>query len=291
VLFQKPGDQMSILSSYALSYQVKFEALPDSDLAAVAASCQPAKRAQLSGRSALRNAVIAMDRSRARADADIKRLFPELASGCPDASRPSWPEALGMTMFLTPLNFHTNPVPAEVRYSWKLRSQRTRMFWPADSPTATEDVLMLAAHGYSVTRTRAGGVQCLAALPGTPRPNWISEAQCACEGVINGTTPLTPYGTVQILRCPATKPRVFWTWYTVDGRPMVFMVTPSSGDEPTALITMADYYAWLPGHISAESAFEKPAQCPDPVIQPRAKSQPRSPEPCGRCHLTPDKPQ
>ena len=40
---------------------------------------------------------------------------------------------------------------------------------------------------------------------------------------------------------------------------MVFMVTPSSGDEPTALITLADYYEWLPGYVSAEDAFEKPA--------------------------------
>src|SRR5439155_10275473 len=128
LLFQKPGDRLSILSSYALSYQVRFEALPESDLAGVAASCQHAMRAQQSGRAALRNVVIGMERSRARADPGIKSLFPELASGCPDASRPSWPEALGMTMFLTPLNFHTDPLPAEVRYSWKLRSQRTRMF-------------------------------------------------------------------------------------------------------------------------------------------------------------------
>ena len=32
LLFQKPGDRLSILSSYALSYQVRFEALPESDL-------------------------------------------------------------------------------------------------------------------------------------------------------------------------------------------------------------------------------------------------------------------
>jgi hypothetical protein len=70
------------------------------------------------------------------------------------------------------------------------------MFWPADC---------------------AGFVQCVAAQPGTPRPNWISEAPCACEAVIKGTTSLTPYGSVQILSCPATKPRVFRTWYTFDG--------------------------------------------------------------------------
>jgi hypothetical protein len=291
LLFQKPGDQLSILSSYALSYQVRFEALSETDLAVVAASCQRGKRAQQSGRRALHNALSSLERSRLRANTEINRLLPELDPGCPDATRPSWPEALGMTMFLTPLDFHTNPVPAEVQYNWKLRSQRTRMFWPGESPLANEDVLMLGARGYSVTHTRAGDVQCLAALPGAPRPNWIREAPCACEAVIKGTTSLTPYGSVQILRCPATKPRVFWTWYTFEGRPMVFMVTPSRGDEPTALITLADYYEWAPGYVSAEGAFEKPVQCLDTQIQSQTKGPPRSPEPCGRCHLTPDRPR
>jgi hypothetical protein len=290
LLFQKPGDQLSIFSSYALSYQVRFETIPETDLAAVALSCQPNKRAQQSGRSALHNVLRTMESSGARANKDINRLFPELDSVCPTA-RPTWPEALGMTMVLTPLDFHTNPVAAEVQYSWKLRSQRTRMFWPAGSPIAHEDVLMLAARGYSVTHTRAGDVQCLAALPGTPRPNWIREAPCACEAVIKGTTSLTPYGSVQILRCPATKPRIFWTWYTFDGRPMVFMVTPSSGDEPTALITLADYFEWRPGYVASEGVFEKPVQCLDTQIHSQTKGPPRSPEPCGRCHLTPDRPR
>jgi hypothetical protein len=44
LLFQKPGDQLSILSSYALSYQVRFEALSETELSVVAASCQRGKR-------------------------------------------------------------------------------------------------------------------------------------------------------------------------------------------------------------------------------------------------------
>jgi len=82
---------------------------------------------------------------------------------------------------------------------------------------------------------------------------------------------VTPYGSVQILSCPATKPRVFWTWYTFDGRPMLFMVTPSSGDEPTALITLADYYEWRPGYVASEGVFDKPAQCRDMPSASRAK--------------------
>jgi hypothetical protein len=46
----------------------------------------------------------AMQSSRSRADADIKRLFPEIDVDYPPM-RPRWPKALRMTMFLTPLNF------------------------------------------------------------------------------------------------------------------------------------------------------------------------------------------
>jgi hypothetical protein len=294
LLFEKPSEWLSILSSYALSYQVSFETLSQSDLPAVAASCQNAKQhTQQSGRKALRSLLDAMDRSRSRASAEIKRLMPELAVDCSKLPSPAWPESLAMTMLLTPLKFHANPFPSEVRYDWKSRSQRTRMFWPTGSPVLVEDVLMLGAHGYSVTRKQSGAVQCIAALPGTPRPGWISEAPCACEGVINGTTPLTPYGPVQILRCPATEPRLFWTWYTLEGRPMVFMVTPSSGNEPTALITLADYYTWLPGYPSEKPDFTRPTQCPAPELGLRVMSRyPRAPsnEPCGRCHLTADAP-
>lgn len=272
-----------------MTYQVRFDAISRPDLSAVAASCRHAqRRTQQSARNALQSVLDAMERSPSRASAEIMRLLPELDADCTQAPRPVWPDSLAMTMFLTPLNFHSNPFPTEVRYDWKLRAQRPRMFWPAESPIQSEDVLMLGAHGYSVTRKRAGGLQCLAALPGPPRPNRVSEAPCVCAAVINGTTPLTPYGPVQILRCPATEPRLFWTWYTFEGRPMSFMVTPSSADEPTALITLADYYAWLPGHQSEASAFERPPQCPTPQVTPHHRP---TNEPCGRCHLTPDAPR
>ena len=306
LLFQKPGDHLSVLSSFAVSYQVSFEPLPQSNLATLASACRQGARRRQGGvydaLHTLESAALessALESSPSRADAEIKRLFPQLAMRCA-SSRPHWPQALAMTMFLTPLDFGTDPVPAEVLYNWQLRSQRTRMFWGAQSPTADEDALMLAQHGYSVSRQRSGEVQCIPALPGTPRPNWLAEAPCTCEGMIGAGSPLTPYGAAEILRCPATPPRLFWTWHTLEGRPMMFMVTPSKGDEPTALITLADYYAWVPGYPSGESLFARPAQCPDLSARPGAKlaiGRPpsrligRAPEPCGSCHLTPEKPQ
>src|SRR5262245_1060202 len=290
LLFQKPSDRLSVLSAFAVSHQVHFEPLKETDLAARAAACAEDGRSRR--QSGLHEVLEALGGAPSRADSELKRLFPELHMQC-SSTRPHWPEALGMTMFLTPLDFGSNPVPAEVLYNWKLRSQRTRMFWGAEQPTTDEDALMLAEHGYSVSRERSGDVQCIPALPGTPRPNWLQEAPCICEGMTEGGSPLAPYGAVEILRCPATPPRLFWTWHTRAGRPMMFMVTPSRGDEPTALITLADYYAWVPGYPSGASLFTRPAQCPDLSAghgrnPPRPRG--RAPEPCGRCHLTFDKP-
>ena len=289
--FQKPNDRLSILSAFALSTQVAFEALPESNLATISSACQAAATSTERPMS-VDQVLDSMQHAPQTANSDLRRLFPELASSCPASQRPSWPETLGMTMFLTPLNFNTNPIPTEVQYSWKDRSQRTRMFWPTESPTAYEDALMVAAHGYSVTHKRGGQVQCIPALPGTPRPSWLADAPCTCEGVIEGVTPLTPYGSVEILRCPATPPRLFWTWHTREGRPMLFMVTPTNANESTALITLADYYTWVPGFVADAGTFARPAQCPDLSGRPQAKTPPtRSSEPCGRCHLTRDRPQ
>jgi len=289
VLFQKPSDHLSILSSFAVSYQVSFEPLTQSSIATLATSCAHGARRRGGG---IHDVLQAMESAQSRADAEIKRLFPQLELSCPGV-RPHWPEAVGMTMFLTPLDFSTNPVPAEVLYNWQLRAQRTRMFWGAEAPTASEDALMLAQHGYSVSRLRSGDVSCIPALPGTPRPDWLQAAPCICEGMIGAGSPLAPYGAAEILHCPATPPRLFWTWHTLEGRPMMFMVTPSKGDEPTALITLADYYTWVPGYPSSASLFARPAQCPDLSAGPgarRHRPMRRSPEPCGRCHLTFDKP-
>jgi hypothetical protein len=291
LLFQKPSDHLSILSSFALSYQVGFEVRTETNLRELASACANAVSAtRLKG---VHDVLDALQGSTSRADSELKRLLPDLDVACP-ADRPHWPEQLAMSMFLTPLDFSTDPLPAEVLYDWKLRSQRTRMFWPTESPTLNEDVLMLAASGYSVTRKRSGDIQCIPALPGTPRPYWIGDAPCTCEGTIGAVTPLTPYGPAQIFRCPATSPRLFWTWYTAEGRPMLFLVTPSKGDEPTALITLADYQAWVPGYSPDKAAFARPPQCPDVSGRPRAQPHPfvaRPSEPCRRCHLTPDRPR
>jgi hypothetical protein len=56
----------------------------------------------------------------------------------------------------------------------------------------------------------------------------------------------------------------------------------ASGHERGALLTLADYYAWLPDHRSAEASFAKPKQC----MQSPSDRPARSPlRPCLPCHL------
>jgi len=288
LMFARPGDRLAVLSRYAFSYQVRFETLPESDLAGIATRCQAAaRRPSGAGRAALDEILDGMARSPSNAAAQIARLMPEIDATCPATPLPSWPDTLGMTTFMTPLNFNYSPFPTEVLYDWNVKSQRTRMFWPARSRLLTEDALLLGSRGFSVARLRSGRVSCRGSLPGAPRSNWTETAPCSCEAVVNGTTALTPYGTARIMVCPMTAPRVVWTWYALGGRPMVFMETSAAGDETTGLLTLADYYAWVPNQVAGNAVFAKPAQCrpgaadrpsPNHAMQAAAR-------PCDACHL------
>ena len=109
LLFQKPGDQLSILSSYALSYQVnsrRFRKRISRRRRIVSAwqagaTVRPAPLCK----THCGYGTVALESQHRTSTV----FFPS-SIGLPDATRPSWPEALGMTMVLTPLDFHTNPV-------------------------------------------------------------------------------------------------------------------------------------------------------------------------------------
>ena len=74
-------------------------------------------------------------------------------------------------------------------------------------------------------------------------------------------------------------------WYdtrTLEPLPPRYLSTVDSGNLAGALLTLADYYAWMPGHHSAESAFAKPRQCAPPSSDRPMRSELR---PCLPCHL------
>jgi hypothetical protein len=267
------------LSLFAFSYRVRFEARSTIDLADAVAFCR-ARTQPVGVPVALADTIAAMEQAGSRADIEIKRLMPELAT-CAGHPLPRWPDDFAMATLMTPIDMHHAPLAAEVLYRWGLRSQRTRILFPPATREHSEDVLLIGSTGYGVTHRRSGGPTCAGPQPGAVRPDWTATGSCSCQAVIDGTTALTPYGPSQILRCPMTAPRVVWTWYTLDGRPIVFMET-ASGHERGALLTLADYYAWMPDHRSADASFAKPKQC----VRPPSDRSARAPlRPCLPCHL------
>jgi hypothetical protein len=292
LMFTQPTDELAVLGWYTFSYQTRFETLSATDLAAIAGFCQ-SKRPHPAGtgRMALQRMIAAMERSPYRADASLARLMPELDAACSEASLPRWPEHARMTAFMTSPNFKDSPMPAEVLYDWSRQSQRTRMFLPPQSNLVTKEALLLGGRGYQVERARAGRQSCSATLPGPPRPNWPETGGCSCEAVIKGKTALTPFGPARIMVCPMTEPRVVWSWFAFDGRPMVFMETSAPHDKPSGVLALVDYYAWDPDRVPASAAFEMPAQCPAPkateAFSPASSQHGMKPgsERCGACHL------
>jgi hypothetical protein len=265
IMFDQADASLAPLSEFAFSYQVKLEPVAQTNLSELAAFCRAAKpHPGGSGRTALLALIDAMAQSSARASADIERLMPELDASCSGASLPKWPETLGMTSIMTPVRFDYSPFSTQVYYRWATQSQRATMLSSVSPRRLGEDALLLGQQGYDMLPNPTdpnAPPSCSADLPGPPRPNWPTVSPCTCAGVIKGKTPLSPYGTTQIMTCPMTDRSMFWTWYTLESRPVVFMETSSPADEGTGL-ALADYYQWSPGHSIPGGIFDKPPQCP-----------------------------
>src|SRR5262249_59842156 len=103
--------------------------------------------------------------------------------------------------------------------------------------------------------------------------------------MITGRTALTPYGAARILACPLAVPRAAWAWYTLDGRPMSFLVTSLPGDQGLGLFAVLDYRDWLPGHAFPASVFDRPGQCQAPPPRAGMRTAAGPPASCAACHL------
>jgi hypothetical protein len=140
-----------------------------------------------------------------RADNEIAGLVPEL-SACPATPFTRWPDRLGISGFLTPLDVVQNPAPTEVYYDWSIPAQRTRAFLPPHSPVSARDALLLGKDGYDILYSRHARPLCMATLPGTVRPDWQDRAPCTCAATLNGKTELSPHGTTRIPELPTGQP-------------------------------------------------------------------------------------
>jgi hypothetical protein len=279
LVFQSPTQRLAVLGQFALSHQTRFEPLSQSNLAQLAATCEHAPRSNGVGSGALKNLLAFMSRSPYRTNAELKRLMPTFSGQCLNEPLPEWPNKVALTGIMTPFDSNETPLPTEVFYDWSIPSQRTRVFMPTGSKLTALDALLAGRQGYNIMHGAAGALCGRLLLPGTLRPDWPSRGDCSCEGTIEGDTPLTPNGAVRIMACPLASPRVAWAWYTLENRPITFMVTSRPGDQGAGLFAMLDYWEWRPGYSFPTSVFDKPAQC-------QAQELPSGPpHHCSTCHL------
>lgn len=289
LMVTQPDGRLSILGWYSFTYRARFEALPETGLNPIVASCQATPSHDGRGRKRLQTLIADMERAQPRAENAIAALMPEVKAGCGRAPLPGWADQAAMGAFMTPPAFKDSPLPAEVLYDGGRKVMLTRMSYPAGAKLSTEEALLLDGYGYSILRTRESRPSCDNSLPGTVRPNWTTTGGCSCEASVEGGTPLTPYGTARILVCPMTAPRVVWAWFAADGRPQVFMETSAPGDDPTTVLALVDYTAWMPGKEAPRAAFAAPSQCRAPrapVAQPASRhAMQGASRSCGACHL------
>ena len=285
LVFPFASDRLPPFSGYALSYQVRFNALDKTELAGIEATCREAKPT-MTGNPArmLHDLIDKVSQSRQVAQDEINRIMSELQADCPALPLTEWPERLAITGLMTPFDSDENPYPAEVLYDWTVPAQRTRTFGGPEAGITAQDSLLLDPQGYTITHYRHRAPACRPVLPGAMRPGWAARAPCECAATINGTTPLSPYGTARILACPLASPRVAWAWYALSGRPTTFMVTSLPGDEGKRLFAVLDYRAWLPDHSFSRSVFGKPAQCATASHSRLTRSTLMR---CSTCHLGP----
>lgn len=285
LVFPFASNRLPPFSGYALSYQVRFNTLDETDLAGIDATCKQAKpRMTANPVRTLQGLIGNLSQSRQPAASGINQIMPELQPDCPADPLTEWPEKLAITGIMTPFDSDESPYPAEVLYDWAVPAQRTRTFGGPEAGIMAQDSLLLDPLGYTITHYRDRPPVCRPVLPGAIRPAWAARAPCECAATINGTTSLSPYGTTRILVCPLASPRVAWAWYALSGRPTTFMVTSMQGDEGKRLFAVLDYRAWLPDQSFSRSIFGKPAQCATASHSRLTRSTLRR---CSTCHLGP----
>jgi hypothetical protein len=166
-----------------------------------------------------------------------------------------------MTGILSPIPFKWTPLPSMIYYDWEGAASLFAWMHEARTvPPVLELVSVLTKGvGYSIERLPNGAFACAAKSPGVVRPDWMSVAGCECKGVINRNPELNPDEVSQIRACPVKNQglRVNWSWYTAEGRPILFA-------EPAAIgsgLNIADYLAWRPGEKMPQEAFDLPQLC------------------------------
>lgn len=217
--------------------------------------------------------------------ARIKALVPGIKECASKSSLPPpWPEQLQVTAFMTAVSFAPNPFPTRIFYDWQKKSQNTTLYYYPPTPKEyAQTAYLLQDTGYITISGEGGGVSmCQQVLPGPPVPDWKKVDGCECRAELEPGSVLNPSDvTSKILWCPTDLDlkQVFWTWYSDEGEPVVFMQSNSSPTAGTGL-NLADYHAWGPGSTAPPHTFDLPSAC-----QGQPKKKDAFPKACNNCHL------
>jgi hypothetical protein len=170
-------------------------------------------------------------------------------------------------MFLTSYSTPTAgpaPFPTQVFYDWTIKRMLTRLWLPGG---AFEDAILDASSTHLVVRKPDGTHICGKVLPvGLVKPDWAAQDDGRCRAVITDNPALSPGRTTNICVLPSRPGQVFWTWYTSDDAPVMFVEVPQACD---VILLLTDYADWeaSPGPFDP-SLFVVPPDCLTPSPSP-----------------------
>ena len=296
-LFVKRTLEPAVIGDYAMTNFPTFTPLAETNLSALQNFC--AAKAETNrtgdiGETPTARELMAIPNEAAEAERELRigELIPGLShQACSDVTPAQWPDRFVSTAMVTPVKINDSSYSTVLYYDWS--QAQTLLILPFhNSPPVLQGILSLKRDtGYRMHFSPPGSKTgiCRPDLPGLIKPDWMKAASCQCRGVISHNPAFSPDGDSQILSCPIKMqaPRIMWSWYTLQGRPIMFM--EARPDEASGVM-LADYYDWVPGQTGQAVDFQLPAACM-PAENP-AGAAAENPAPsfsnpsCSACHTT-----
>ena len=211
-----------------------------------------------------------------------------------------WNDNFAMTVFMTPVDEKSNPLPTRVFYEWRAdneyaavtdRAQNTLMWYLYNSQSnlLNEEALLIGAcppsfnpplpnsgGGFLIDCSQTNTITCSKMPFGCEPPNWaymsgVNGTIHACISSNDELSPGYPMMLVSVLFPPTTEypqGRYLWTWYSptsssgLEARPVTFMESASNISEGGTSLALADYFSYQEfADWLPPACFEIPAAC------------------------------
>lgn len=312
MMFSLPSDDYGLMGYFAFNYMPIFQEVSYTNIPELRDLCEDSGTMPMIPGLVELEDVLELVEPDALSVAERQAYLDEMVPGlripvaAPEALKP-WPAQVELTTFMTSINYCYAPFPTRVYYDWAFSAaQNSTLYWNQNAvipPTSacdtirnnpvTQTAYLYGPHEIPPVNTAETGYihldyvttkpnECHQVLPGVQLPDWKTVDNCVVmaeidsDSILNSTT-----RTARILRCPIRPGDIntaqqFWTWYTDDGTPLVFMET-NSGTSGTGL-NLADYYGWEPSPTIPPGTFTAPTIC---------EGQPKHDVPpgCHNCHF------